>query len=706
MSHESSNRVWPKLAGELLIAAALGLALLAAGTWQRAAAMGNLSGDWQGLANLMGLRLGGTPLGAEVLKFVFAQLALHVTFGVAAWLLAWLTERAYGIRRERRLWLVGGWFTIATVWLLVANATLFPWSDSGVSSELFAVTIIGGARLLEILSLALLVWIAWILVVNARQVPVLQRAGKRAAVYGALAVVVVAVMSSLAAIGVTGERGSDGAPANIVFIGIDSLRGDVVGAGENPGITPNVDAFVRDGAQMFTDAITPLARTFPSWTSILSGRNPRETAARENLVAVGSLGKFDTIAKVAQRNGYRTVFATDEVRFSNIDASFGFDQVITPTMGTADFLLGKFNDLPLSNLVVNSWLGKHWFPATYANRAAAVTYRPDTFVERLDDEIRPRGPTFLAVHFTLPHTPYNWSAPANQVFGRVSDNAYQYSSAVIAADRQFGQLLQILERKGMLHNALVVFLSDHGEALGLPASDTLLRGAVARELLDGQRVSLWGHGTSVLSPHQFATVLAMRGYGSVNLPAVFREYDVPVSMIDIAPTVVDLLQLDSKTEFEGRSLAPVFAGDARAIEAFEKRPRFTESGFRTKKIENGDYDERSVLGDVATYFQMNPANGRLELREEVMPHLLADKERAVMDRDWLLASIPNRNGSQTQIYVLVGRHHGTPRRLEGAPAPTDVEAYGLWQALHAEYGSELLPPAPRLRSVATPLVSN
>jgi arylsulfatase A-like enzyme len=690
----------------LLLSAALGLLLLAAGAWQRMSAMGNLSGDWQGLANLMGLRLSGTPLGAEVLQFVFAQLTLHVCFGIGAWVLAWLTGRAFGIGRQRRLWLIVGWFAIATCWLLVANATLFPWSAAGVPSALLGAPLIGGARLLEILSLVLMTSIGWILLMNARQIPLLQRAGRRVAIYGALAVVVFVVAGLLRTVTMADESGGADALPNIVFIGIDSLRGDVVGAGENPGITPNVDAFVRDGGQMFTDAITPLARTFPSWTSILSGRNPRQTAARENLVALGALGKFDTIAKVAQRNGYRTVFATDEVRFSNIDASFGFDQVITPTMGTADFLLGKFNDLPLSNLVANSWLGKHWFPATYANRAAAVTYRPDTFVDRLRDEVQPSGPTFLAVHFTLPHTPYNWSAPGDQVFGRASDNAYQYSNAVIAADRQFGQLMEILERKGMLHNALVVFLSDHGEALGLPASDTLLRGPVARELLDGQRISLWGHGTSVLSPHQFATVLAMRGYGSVDLPAAFRAYDVPVSLIDIAPTVVELLGLQSTAEFEGRSLVPVFAGDARAIEALEKRPRFTESGFRTKKIENGDYDERSVLGDVATYFRMNPANGRLELRDEVMPHLIADKERAVMDRDWLLASIPNRHGSQTQIYVLVGRHDGTPRRLEGPPAPADAEAYALWQALHDEYGSELLPPAPRLRKGAAPLVSN
>jgi hypothetical protein len=532
-----------------------------------------------------------------------------------------------------------------------------------------------------------------LLVLMARAVPVLRRSGKRVAVYGLVALMTGVVATAT----LTREPAAvaqNGAPPHIFLIGIDSLRGDVVGGGERPGITPNVDAFVRDGAQLFTDAITPLARTFPSWTAILSGRNPRSTAARDNLIPFDTMQEFDTIARIAQRNGYRTVFATDEVRFSNIDASFGFDEVITPTIGTADFLLGNFNDLPLANLVANTWLGRQLFPATFANRAAAVTYEPDTFVDWLASKIQARVPTLMAVHFTLPHTPYKWAVSDQAVFGDTSDTAYQYSRAVIAADRQFGQLMAVLERKGMLHNALVVFLSDHGEALGLPASDSLLRGAVARDMLDGQRISLWGHGTSVLSPHQYSAVLAVRGYGAVDLPTTYREHPVPVSLIDVAPTIVDLAGFKAGARFDGASLRPVIRGDVQAIEALALRPRFTETGIRTKKLEQGDFDERSVLGDVATFFRMNPVNGRLELRPELMPELLADKERAAINRDWLLASVPNR-GQATQKYVLINRLDGAARRLETPPAPGDAQAYPLWRALHEHYGEEMLPPAPR-----------
>jgi hypothetical protein len=256
------------------------------------------------------------------------------------------------------------------------------------------------------------------------------------------------------------------------------------------------------------------------------------------------------------------------------------------------------------------------FPATYGNRAASVTYRPDTFVEWLDDEIEPRGPTLLA------------------------------------------------------------------------SGDTV------RRLLDGQRISLWGHGSSVLSPHQFSAFLALRGFGAVDLPNVHREYDTPVTLLDVAPTALDLLGLRGEGGFEGRSLRPIMRGDADATAAFAARVRFTETGIRTPRMAAGDFNERSVLGDTAAFFRMNPANGRFELRPELMPAVLADKERAAMSSHWLLAAMPGKAQSGRHNYVLVSRDGRQARRLEAPPRVDDVEASALWQALHAQYGEELLPPAP------------
>ena len=67
----------------------------------------------------------------------------------------------------------------------------------------------------------------------------------------------------------------------------------------------------------------------------------------------------------------RAIYATDEVRFANIDASFGFDQVDHAAGRRVDFLLGYAGDMPLVNLVASTRGGGWLFPANHANRAAA-----------------------------------------------------------------------------------------------------------------------------------------------------------------------------------------------------------------------------------------------------------------------------------------------------------------------------------------------
>jgi arylsulfatase A-like enzyme len=48
-------------------------------------------------------------------------------------------------------------------------------------------------------------------------------------------------------------------------------------------------------------------------------------------------------------------------------------------------------------------------------------------------------------------------------------------------DRQFGDVLAMLARKGVLDNAIVVLLSDHGEALGAENDSIIAEPARARK---------------------------------------------------------------------------------------------------------------------------------------------------------------------------------------------------------------------------------
>ena len=185
-------------------------------------------------------------------------------------------------------------------------------------------------------------------------------------------------------------------------------------------------------------------------------------------------------------------------------------------MAPSDFLLGEFGDLPLVNLVSVTRIGKWLFPSKHANRAAALTYRPGDFVGRLDRELTMTGPSFLAIHLTLSHWPYSWAGMTEPSTPQEYRPAYRL--AVETVDRQFASVLDLLEKKGVLENAIVVVLSDHGEALGFPSDTMLRKTGTAPEIWN----SIWGHGTSVMSPHQYQVLLAMRACGRAELPGNHR----------------------------------------------------------------------------------------------------------------------------------------------------------------------------------------
>ena len=147
------------------------------------------------------------------------------------------------------------------------------------------------------------------------------------------------------------------ASPNVVIIGIDALRNDLTVPRHGVASAPHIVEFLS-GARRFSDATSPLPRTFGAWVTILTGRHPVATNARVNLMPRELVREGETLADALRARGYRAIYATDEVRFANIDESYGFDQLITPPIGAADFLLGYAGDMPLVNLVASTRAGR------------------------------------------------------------------------------------------------------------------------------------------------------------------------------------------------------------------------------------------------------------------------------------------------------------------------------------------------------------
>jgi arylsulfatase A-like enzyme len=337
------------------------------------------------------------------------------------------------------------------------------------------------------------------------------------------------------------------------------LRPDMLDFFSGEAHTPFMDEYLAK-ATIFNEAITPLARTYPSWVGILTGQYPLQSGARTNLAGVAKATLTQTLPALLRNQGYETFYATDETRFSNIDNRFGFDASITPPIGLNDFLLGTFNDFPLSNLIVNSAMGRWLFPYSYANRPAYATYDPNSFLNLLRPTLLRdhHKPLFFAVHFCLPHHPYLYAQMSTD--GRTGQQLYLQS--IQRVDLQLQDFFTLLQQAHLLDHAVVVLLSDHGEALELHGDRLTVQEAYEP---NGQAAPVFyprsedmltmdqsvGHGTDILGLPQYHSLLAFRLYGLGEQAAGI----IPgvVSLLDIKPTILALVPIAS-SEDSGREL--------------------------------------------------------------------------------------------------------------------------------------------------------
>ncbi|MEJ0098644.1 MAG: sulfatase-like hydrolase/transferase [Pseudomonadota bacterium] len=613
-----------------------------------------------------------TRLGLNITLFGLAMLMLHVGFGLLSWLLAVLSEKAYpNARCSRRQW-VFAWFLAGAAWLLLANAAHFPHSSLGEPYRTVAIADLFGATPYSLLTACLLCSVAATLLVFLYRQARWRRSGY----------LIAGVASMSMAVGFTWSHGphhanSASRPPNIIFLGIDSLRPDFVKA----DTAPHVRAFM-DSAVQLQDAVTPLARTFPSWMAILTGRHPHTTGAYINLIPRNLIHTGTTLPQALRAHGYRTYYSMDETRFANIDSSYGFDRTMTSTIGGSDFVIAWFADTPLSNIVMNTWLGALLFPHVHANRAAHVTYDPDAFVRRVTNALDPDQPAFVVSHLTLPHWPFIWAA-SDPVQPDEENIPGLYTLAVRRADQQFGDMLSAMERRGMLDNAIVVALSDHGEALG--GSTDFMTDAFPADEGEAPKSQKWGHGTSVFSPTQYHVVLGIRAYGNARAllgqPAVLNE---PVSLVDLAPTILDLLGIKSEEKFDGISLVPLLRSRETSPNDFDDRIRFTETEYNPGGFVP-THQTASAVAEAAKIYRLDSTTDRLLVRENMIESILASRQYAALlgKRAMAIAMPDGLDDGYHEFIYIPGPN--------GIAASASADASRLRQALQDRFAIRFMP---------------
>jgi choline-sulfatase len=304
-------------------------------------------------------------------------------------------------------------------------------------------------------------------------------------------------------------------PADVVLITVDTLRADRVGG----PLTPSINAVGLRGTR-FLAARTSVPLTLPAHVSLMTGANPPATGVRLN-----GAHRFDgsrpTLAQLMKNGGRDTAaFVGAFVLDRQFGLSGGFD--------TYDDQIRRSPGAPLR---------------LEAERpASAVADRAIAWLRgRQQKGGAARRPYFLWLHFYDPHAPYT---PPADALARAGGDAY--NGEVAFADAEIGRVLRAISETGGGRPALIVILGDHGESLGE----------------HGERT----HGM-LLYDGALRIPLVVAGPG-----VAAGENRRPVSIVDVAPTVLRLAGLGVPGAMQGRDLLAQPA-DAHEVYAETMYPR-------------------------------------------------------------------------------------------------------------------------------------
>lgn len=607
-------------------------------------------------------------LAPGLVAYILTLLAIYVLFGAlnghyAGMLSVLISRRA---SRPRRSASGLSFLAVNTVFLLGLyglNAALYPASTLAFIRQ--SLSWIGGAGALKAASLALLgLYLVGFVVLNIRYA-----SRKTALVSLAVWGVLLAAPLNWGYLVYRARPAVRPATPNVVIIGIDSLNPLHTGyAGYPLPLTPNLDAFLRESV-VFGNCYTPIARTFPSWYSILTGQYPVTNGVRFNLQKRKSIKSANRcLGHLLKERGYRTVHYTDEVRFSNITTAEGFDILRHPVMGIKDFVFGSFHDFSLANVFFNNPLGCLMFPFLKFNRAVFHLYDGRYFIDDLVmaiGRLNARGPFFLAAHLCIGHWPYYHASPREFDFQSGADPLMAlYDSALSIADRQLGRVLEALKASGVYDDAIVVVLSDHGE-------------------------SKRGHGSDLRDSEQNRTLLAWKPAGTT----VHREVDRLVRTIDIAPTVLDLLGFGVEGgSFDGVSLGPWLRGPV-GQEPPDDRSVIMETEFSMDTPGGVGLAIQSMVKQGIVFYEFD-RKGLITLRDMYFDVLVRRRNRALLTPEWKLVRDVVIRGDDESVRTALFDLQADPACKKDVSAERPEIFLDLWERMALYYGEEIASDSP------------
>lgn len=322
-------------------------------------------------------------------------------------------------------------------------------------------------------------------------------------------------------------------PNFLLFIA-DDLNYDSLGfmGGVAPNVTPHLDSLAQQSV-VFKSAHAAVSVCQPSRQSMLSGKYP------QNYGSVGFHPMAEGTQTVVTRLSDEGYFTSNLHKMWHMQPSSSFPWDMTEDtvelkgrefqsnrrpkrIGRSPSMLAEASRVTMQMadegdqpffLIVNSADSHRPFPGSESSFSFQT--------EQIENPSRLYDPSEVIIPHPLPDIPY------------IREDVAKYASSVRRLDDTIGATLRVLEEEGHDEDTIVMFTSDNGMPFPFGKFDTY------RDSLNAPLLVRW--------PGRFA-------------PRV--DASSLVSLIDIAPTIVQLSQAQPLLDIDGSSLLPLLNGDA------------------------------------------------------------------------------------------------------------------------------------------------
>jgi len=322
----------------------------------------------------------------------------------------------------------------------------------------------------------------------------------------------------------------DGRP-NILLFTIDACRPDHFGCyGYSRKLTPNIDRLAGEGA-LFTNAFSQSAWTTPGMISIFTSLHPFAHKVESRGDSLDS--QIPTLPEVLKENGYAVPVLPRFVDIPNY-WNLGFDVLEK----------GKFQGKEGEDLLelLHAYKEKRPFFIWYHYHELHLPYDSPDLQSRGIAEGEGKKPVIESEGISLIKTKPVIKHDSVVFTGEDKSRAVAlYDGQLVSLDEYVGKLIKKLKEWELYENTIIIITSDHGEELFehgfVGHASTSLNAKLYDEMIRIPLIIVWPKKIS------------------------HKRIDAYAQQIDIMPTILDILDIPTNTQPEGRSLLPLIEDD-------------------------------------------------------------------------------------------------------------------------------------------------